>query len=107
MSEFTKYLDTLEAEQESKDSAKELYNGLYWFQKSGIDNLTQNIKTYDLEKLMFLIQPIWNKIHQPNNNVSNKQQLELLIGLHEYKSRGFDMEYLTNGAGAPNNCAIL
>lgn len=56
---------------------------------------------------MFLIQPLWNKIHQSPDSVTEIEHLKLLIGIKDYQRRGLDMEYLTNGAGAPGNCLIL
>lgn len=63
----------------------------------------QTIKTYDLNQLMNKIQPMYNKL----NRLSEEEAEKLVLLMLEYRLRGLDMEYFTQGAGGRGNCSIL
>lgn len=108
MDSFNEYLTSLNSLDEI--GIKELqstFSNLKNKDQMEINELIIAIPNYDLEKLMFLIQPLWNDIHLNPDSVSEKNVVKLFIGIKEYKKRGLDMEYLTQGAGAPGNCTIL
>jgi hypothetical protein len=60
------------------------------------------IRNYSFEQLMAELQPKWNN----QKSLSEDEGKKLALLIIEYRSRGFDIEYLINGAGAPNNCLI-
>lgn len=109
MEEFDKYLASLELGQNQQfiDSTRTEFENLSPSEQKSINKLIIDIQTYDIEQLMWVIQPLWNEVHKETPSITKKQQLELIVGLNEYKKRGLDMEYLTAGAGAPGNCVIL
>lgn len=107
MTSFDSYLISLNLPETQYNDLNKLYKNLSETDQGNINTLITSVPEYDVEKLMFLIQPLWNKIHQSPDSVSEIEHLKLLIGIKDYQRRGLDMEYLTNGAGAPGNCLIL
>ena len=106
MENFNQYLVSLNITPEESKEYRFLFENLSKRKQKHINELANKVTNYDIEKLMFVIQPNWNKLHTDSESMTEKETLELLIGLREYKRRGLDMEYLTSGAGAPGNCII-
>lgn len=78
---------------------------LSFFQKNKTKEYFQSLDTHDL---VSFIQPLWNTYNMGlgEKNMSKTQLNDLNLALTEYKDRGLDTAYFTNGSGAPGNCII-
>lgn len=74
----------------------------------GQEKSPEYFKNLDVSQLVCFIQPLWNKYNMGHgeSSMSEVEVRNLTNALTEYKSRGLDIEYFTNGAGAPGNCTI-
>lgn len=63
----------------------------------------------DLVETITIIQPLWNRFDMGRGaKWMTKTQIDNLKRcLEHYKGIGGDMDYFTQGAGAPTNCTIL
>lgn len=71
--------------------------------------LKSQFEMLNLIKLVETIQPQWNRYNMGKgaDKFSEVELKNLTTALEVYKEKGGDMEYWTNGAGAPNNCIIF
>jgi len=91
-----KMIDMLESEEDSKLSVKK-YNKL----RREIEKLPD-----DIGQIVCILQPLWNKSNGGRKTLSEYKDIKIMFLLMKYRSQGGDPEYLTVGAGAPNNCVL-
>lgn len=90
----------------TEEDYEDLINKLKEYNISYDDNKIRKIwdetNKIDTIEIVYKMQPLINKKFKTKND-----QILLAIYFKKYIKMGYDPEYFTSGAGAPNNCIIL